>query len=255
MSPIIIALVLILIFNYIIFFIAYKQQSDHYTDFTYASSFFLAACYFFFSVGDYSWRKVFIFVMVGIWAIRLGFFLRSRVSSLGEDKRFEKIRPNFWRFFRFFTIQATAVWLVSLPFLIGFTKQMGSPNISVFEIIGGTMLVIGFLLETIADWQKNNFKNAEGNKNRFMNIGLFKKLRHPNYLGEILFWLGMFIFVSPWLSGWEWLSIISPIWIIFLLIFVSGIMRLEKIWKNKYAGNVEFQDYFKRSWRLIPYVY
>jgi len=256
MSTLLIALILILILNYAVFLIAYKKQTDHYTDITYAFSYLLAAAYFYFSVGDYSISKSFMFILIAIWAIRLGLFLRSRAIKMGEDKRFTHIRPNFGRFFRFFTIQGVGVWLISLPFIIGFQKDMSiTSSVPLIKFIAATIIIVGLIIEIIADHQKNSFRNNIENDGQFMNIGLFSYIRHPNYLGEIMFWTGMFLFVSPYLVGLEWLAIISPIFITVLLNFVSGINLLEKSSDKRYGHLASYNDYFKRTWRLIPFVY
>lgn len=256
MSPIIIALLLILALNYAIFLLAFKQQTDQYTDITYAFSFLLVACYFYFVGQDFTIAKTFLFLMIALWALRLGLFLKSRVSKMGDDKRFTHIRPNFWRFFRFFTIQGTAICLISLPFIIGFHKPLYEAGLaSPFFWLGGGLLVFGFIIEAIADHQKNIFKNEEQNKHVFIQHGLFKHIRHPNYLGEIMFWLGSFVFVFPYLSGIEYGSVISPIFIATLLVFISGINLLERSAKKQYGEMESYQDYFQRTWRLIPFIY
>lgn len=256
MSPIVIALLLILILNYAVFLLAYKQQTDHYTDITYAFSFVLVAAYFYVVNQEFTVAKTFLFVMVVLWGFRLGLFLRSRVGKLGEDKRFIKIRPYFWRFFRFFTIQGTAICLISLPFIIGFHKPLYADGIhSPFFWIGGALMVFGFLIEAIADYQKNAFKSKKGNGGKSFQQGLYTYIRHPNYSGEIMFWIGVFVFVLPYLAGIEYASVISPIFIILLLNFVSGINLLEKSSKKRYGDLPTYQAYFKRTWRLIPFVY
>jgi steroid 5-alpha reductase family enzyme len=122
-----------------------------------------------------------------------------------------------------------------------------------YAIIGVVIWLLGWIIESIADFQKFKFKQK--NPDSFFNGGLYSKVRHPNYLGEILVWIGIFIFTIPSLDGWAWLSIISPIWIVVLLVKISGIPLLEdKAWK-KYGDNPEFKKYLKNSWRLIPGLY
>ncbi|MEM2138691.1 MAG: DUF1295 domain-containing protein, partial [Candidatus Woesearchaeota archaeon] len=75
--------------------------------------------------------------------------------------------------------------------------------------------------------------------------------RHPNYFGEILCWLGIFIFTSPALKGILWLTIISPIFITFLLLFISGIPILEKNADRRYGHLKEYQEYKRKTSLLI----
>lgn len=256
MSSIIIASSFVLLFNYAIFTLAYKQQTDHYTDITYAFSFVLVAAYLFISGQDFSLPKTFLLVMIVLWGLRLGIFLRARVKKMGNDGRFTEIRPYFIKFFKFFTLQGTAICLISLPFMIGFQKNLYVNGFNIpFFWIGSVMMVSGLLVESISDYQKNSFKSKPDNSSLFFSKGLFTHIRHPNYLGEIMFWTGIFIYVHPYLSGFEHASIISPISITFLLIKVTGIKLLEEKAQLKYGDMPEYHDYINQTWRLIPFLY
>lgn len=112
---------------------------------------------------------------------------------------------------------------------------------------------LGWIIESVADWQKFIFKNS--GESGFIQTGLYSKVRHPNYLGEILVWIGIFWYVAPSFDGWMWWSIVSPLWVIILLIRVSGIPLIEKANINKYKSNPAFKNYVQRTWRLIPYFY
>lgn len=256
MSHLFIAFVLILVLNYAVFLIAYKQQTDQYTDIIYALSFLAVASNSFFSVRDFSMSKWFLFIMVALWSLRLGIYMRSRITTEGKDERFTDIRPYFGRFFRFFTIQSIGICLISLPVIIGFQKEL-YPNSQYSWIkFGGTILIIaGFVIEAIADYQKSIFRRNENNDQHFIDSGLYAYIRYPNYLGEIMFWAGVFFFVSPFLAGFEFLSIISPIFISILLIYVSGIRLLEISSRNNYGHLAAYDEYFKKTWRLIPFIY
>jgi steroid 5-alpha reductase family enzyme len=90
------------------------------------------------------------------------------------------------------------------------------------------------------------FIKRKQNKSDIMQTGLWKYTRHPNYFGEVLVWWGIFIIVLPLQYG-PW-TIISPIIISYLLLYVSGIPMLE----SKYAHNLAFQDYKKRTSAFFP---
>lgn len=100
--------------------------------------------------------------------------------------------------------------------------------------------------------KKYTFKNNSQNESKWTNIGLWKYARHPNYFGEMTCWWGLFIFIVPYLSGPEYLSVIGPIFITFLPLFVSGIPPLERAYKEKYNGNAEYQKYRNSIHLLIP---
>ncbi len=123
---------------------------------------------------------------------------------------------------------------------------------SIFTIIGLTLWFIGFIIESLADYQKYKFRNNPANKNKWVNIGLWHYSRHPNYFGEMLCWIGVFIFVMPVLSGWELLAILSPISIMISIVFFSGIPILEKLDHKKYGENPAYGAYLRNTPILIP---
>jgi steroid 5-alpha reductase family enzyme len=79
----------------------------------------------------------------------------------------------------------------------------------------------------VADAQKFNFKFDKENKGKFIQKGLWKYSRHPNYCGEVLVWLGISIFVLRSLQNWQYFTMISPVFVYLLLSKVSGVPLLE----------------------------
>lgn len=239
-----------LIINTAMFLIAFWKQTDKVTDITYSLTFIALASVGFFA-SEKSTVDIVILSLVVLWAIRLGGFLLSRVRSMGRDKRFDKMRPKFFNFLAFWMLQAISVFIVSLSFLFIFREVGKIPN-TIFYL-GVVLASLGLILETTADFQKNKFKNI--NKSSFMDKGVWKYIRHPNYLGEILFWLGIFTAGSTYLTNSIWIAFLGPVWIIILLTKLSGIPLLEKKWEKTYGTNPAFRVYQKKSWRLIPYLY
>ncbi len=101
-------------------------------------------------------------------------------------------------------------------------------SFDLYAIIGVIVWVIGFLFEAIADYQKSKWRANPANKGKFINVGLWSKSRHPNYFGEITIWVGIAIIALPVLRGWQFVSLISPLFVAFLLMKVSGVPILEK---------------------------
>ncbi|MEZ4592858.1 MAG: DUF1295 domain-containing protein [Chloroflexota bacterium] len=97
----------------------------------------------------------------------------------------------------------------------------------------------------MADNQKSAFKADPANKGKFINTGLWTKSRHPNYFGEIVLWLGVAIvaIAVPVLQGWQWVALISPLFVTLLLTRVSGIPMLEKRADEKWGGQPEYEQY------------
>jgi steroid 5-alpha reductase family enzyme len=103
----------------------------------------------------------------------------------------------------------------------------------------------------VADWQKFVFKNREKNRGLWIQSGLWNYSRHPNYFGEILLWWGIFLYVTPFIQGLYWISVIGPLFITFILLFVSGIPLLEKKYDKKYVKNEKYQKYKSSTSVLI----
>ena len=90
-------------------------------------------------------------------------------------------------------------------------------EIGFLTILGLSIWVVGFFVEVVADAQKKRFRSFPENSDNFITSGLWGYSRHPNYLGEIVLWLGIAIIAIPLLSGWQFLTLLSPVFVWFLL--------------------------------------
>ncbi|XP_075491973.1 uncharacterized protein LOC142530087 isoform X3 [Primulina tabacum] len=180
-----------------------------------------------------------------IWGLRLGLFLLMRILHWGEDRRFDEMRTNLGKLAVFWIFQAVWVWTVSLPVTIVNASDQ-NPSVQARDITGWIMWSIGIFVEATADQQKLLFKNAQENRGRWCNAGLWKYSRHPNYFGEILLWWGIFVAATPVLKKAEWLVIFGPIFLTLLLLFLSGFPLLEESADKKY-GNVSAYIHYKRT--------
>jgi len=114
------------------------------------------------------------------------------------------------------------------------------------------MWVVGFLIEVTADRQKRVFKRDTANAGKFINVGLWSWSRHPNYFGEILLWTGMAVLAIPVLSGGQWVTLISPVFVYLLLTRLSGIPTLTEKAQKKWGDDADYQAYLARTSLLIP---
>lgn len=196
-------------------------------------------------------RTVLLFVMVCAWAVRLGSFLVRRIHARGEDRRFRGIKTSFTRFLLAWTVQG--LW-VSFSLAAALAAMTSSLRIEPGPIALAGFLVwaIGFAIEIIADRQKSRFRDAPGNAGKFISTGLWAWSRHPNYFGEIILWIGVAILAAPALSGWQWLTLISPVFVIVLLIRISGIPMLEERADKTWGGQAAYEDYKARTPVLLP---
>ena len=258
-SPVFLSLLISVGFNLLVFLFAFKYQTDKLTDITYATTFgvIAIALLYLYSDMDHTYRLL-LCAMPVIWAIRLGAYLFRRVLIKGKDHRFDAFRHIWWRFGRFWIIQGTSIWVIALPYIVALsstTEQADAALQSIWLPIGVVVFLIGFLIETIADAQKFKFRSNPENEGKFMAEGLFKIVRFPNYTGEIIVWTGIFMACIPVLQGFEWATIISPIWIVGLLVGLSGIPFLERSNKKRYGHLESFQKYKKETKKLLPGIY
>ncbi|XP_071102209.1 uncharacterized protein [Haliotis cracherodii] len=192
--------------------------------------------------------------MVMAWACRLGMYLFTRILKDGKDRRFNNVRDKPGVFLAYWTIQGVWVMSTLLPVLMLNSKKEDKP-VSTRDYIGWALWALGFFFEAVGDYQKSAFRANPDNAGMFIKHGLWSLCRHPNYFGEILMWTGLYITSSKALSGFEHISVISPIFLSFLLTQVSGIPLLEKYASKKWGSNPQYQLYVKNTAKLVPYIW
>ena len=113
------------------------------------------------------------------------------------------------------------------------------------------MFIIGFGLEVTADMQKTRFRKNPENKEKFISTGLWAKSRHPNYLGEIILWLGVALMSMESLEGVEYITLISPLFVYMLLVYISGVRMLENSGQKKWGNLPEYKAYVENTPELF----
>lgn len=235
--------------NLIMFIPGYLFKTDKLTDLSYALTFIILTLASLI-LSEISALKIILFAMILIWGLRLGIFLYIRIRKIKYDKRFDGIRESFSKFLRFWVLQGLAVWVILIPTLY----FMNSDSNSVYWI-GLIIWAFGLTIESIADIQKFSFSQNTKNKDKFINIGLWKYSRHPNYFGEILCWVGIYFFVFSSLADLQKIiALASPVFIIILLLFVTGLPPLEKSADNKWGKQQDYKEYKRTTSILIPWI-
>lgn len=173
------------------------------------------------------------------------------MKKAGEDRRFRDIKESFLLFLQTWTLQCLWVTFSLSAALVVVTSQTRVP-IDIFTIIGFLVWLIGFCVEIIADRQKRIFRQEQANEGKFIQSGLWYWSRHSNYFGEIVLWLGVMIIALPILKGWNWVALISPIFITILLTRISGVPMLEEIADKRWGGEPEYENFKLKTSVLIP---
>ncbi|PWN96590.1 DUF1295-domain-containing protein [Tilletiopsis washingtonensis] len=235
------------------FAIAFGLQIDTITDFWSATNFGFLALLTLNLGAAYEARNIVATIFVLLWAVRLGGWQLFRLLQMGSDTRFDEMRSKPLSFAQFWAAQALWVWTVSLPLTI-----LNSPAVSRVEgnwggahvsfgtardIVGVILWAIGFGVEALADIQKYTFKQSKPPQGAITDKGLWGLCRRPNYFGEIVHWLGIYLLcISPASSpdisrrGHDALlgSVVSPLFTFCLLMFLSGVPLAEKPTQQKY---------------------
>lgn len=252
MEPIRIPLLISIGLNLTMFFPAYLLKTDKLTDISYALTFTIVSVYS--MLVHPTPLSITGCCMVCLWALRLGTYLMIRILNMGKDKRFNTIRYNPFKFLAFWLLQGITSLIVLLP-MIFLTHNKQANNLTYTAMIGCSIYLLGLLIETVADYQKYTFKRDPKHKGKWIEHGLWQYSRHPNYLGEIFVWIGIYVFAFPSLPyPYQLIGAISPIYIFLLLVFVSGIPRLERAADQKWGEKQSYQAYKRRTSVLVPFL-
>lgn len=237
--------------QWIVFIPAYLNRTEKYFDLTGSITYVSVMLMAVILSPERDFRSWLLAGLVAVWALRLGTFLFKRIKKAGEDRRFREIKESFPRFLQTWTIQGLWVTfsLAAALAVVTSTKRVG---LDIFLVIGLLVWLIGFGIEVIADRQKNQFRQDPDNEGKFIKSGLWSWSRHPNYFGEIVLWVGVLIIALPVLQGWQWVALISPIFITILLTRISGVPMLEKRADEKWGGQADYEAYKKETSVLIP---
>ena len=189
--------------------------------------------------------------LVAVWAARLGTFLFRRILSEGADRRFDEIKTSVVRFFAAWTLQGVWVCFTMGAALAAITSERSLP-LGVVGWVGLLIWIAGFGIEVVADQQKSRFRSRPENEGRWIDTGLWAWSRHPNYFGEIVLWIGVAVIALPVLQGWQYVTLLSPVFVTLLLTRVSGIPLLQQRAEEKWGGDPEYEAYKAATPVLVP---
>lgn len=200
---------------------------------------------------DTFYAQIITTIMVTVWGLRLAYHIGLRNLSKPEDARYQAMRKK-WRgptwlnaLLKVFLLQGILLFIVSIP-IVATASSKTVFNSDLWLTVGFAIWLTGFITEAVADFQLKKFITNKSNKGKIMQSGLWKYSRHPNYFGEVVLWWGVWV-VSMSINP-VWWSVLGPLTISILILFVSGVPLLEK----RYANNSEYQKYKKRTSGFVP---
>jgi steroid 5-alpha reductase family enzyme len=193
-----------------------------------------------------------VLAFVAFWALRLTFYLARRQRGAREDPRYVSImkgargrNETLYALRMIYALQGLLLWFVSMPLQwIAFHETM-----SALFVPGLVLVAIGAVFEATGDEQLRRFIANPANRGTTMNRGLWRYTRHPNYFGDSVVWCGFYVVACS--SGWGWLTILSPVAMIYLLTSLSGKPMLERKLATTRAGYDQYvattSSFFPRS--------
>jgi steroid 5-alpha reductase family enzyme len=237
--------------NWLAFIPSALARTEHYYDLVGGVTYIAVTAAAVLMSGELDLRAVLVAALVMTWSLRLATFLFLRISNSGSDSRFDDIKNRPLRFFMAWTLQGLWVLLTAATALAIISGGVREP-LGLIGIVGIAVWAVGFLIEIVADRQKSKFRTDPNNAGKFINVGLWAWSRHPNYFGEIVLWTGMAIVALPVLQGWQWATLISPVFVTLLLTRVSGIPLLTQKANQRWGGQDDFEEYMRKTPALIP---
>ena len=212
---------------------------------------FIAAWLIFINPEGNSVRQYLIFGLILFWAIRLtANWARGWNGLSHEDWRYQKIAAETGKMYwpvSFMGIHLMPTLFVFMGCLPLWFSLKSSETINLIDILASAITLAAIFIEWISDEQLRKFKTNSHNS-AFMRRGLWSMMRHPNYFGEILFWIGIYLFIPATKSKEGLWTAIGFIFMIVLFKFIS-IPLMDKRNVSKRPG---YEKYIKEVYSLIP---
>lgn len=248
-SIIITSILVVLIYMTLWWLYALILKRNDIADVAWGIGFIAITTVLFLQANHTNFKSYIVLIMIILWGGRLATHIGIRRRGKPEDMRYQAMRrewkyPILQSYTNVFLSQGFFMLLVATPIMLFFSSTPGTLNW--YNLIGLMIWVVGFVFESISDYQLAQFIKNPKNKGKIMRYGLWRYTRHPNYFGEISLWWGFYIFTL--FTPFWYIGLIGPIAITFLIIGVSGIPMLEK----RYKGNKDYEDYQKTTSAFFP---
>ncbi len=222
-------------------------------DIIWGTAFIVITSFFYLNSGGNAVRKIVVLTLITLWGLRLSIHIFLRNRGKGEDFRYAAFRKNagprrYWwySFFQVFLLQGLMCTFISAP-LLGAMFYQDHPFPGIFDIAGILFWMIGFIFESVGDYQLKKFKSDSSNKGKLLTSGLWRYTRHPNYFGDSVVWWG-FALLS--IGGGSYLPVYGSILVTFLLLKISGVKLLEKTMISEKPG---YREYIQSTRSFFPW--
>jgi steroid 5-alpha reductase family enzyme len=237
----------------LLWLVSIKIKNVSIIDAYWGTGFIILNGFYLFYSGNINPQTVLVFSLLAVWGIRLSLYLLWRNWGKGEDYRYQQFRMDYgperywwFSFFQVFLLQGSLVVVVSLPVLATIFYST-STSLSIYDYIVSAIWMVGFFFESVADYQLTQFKRRKPEKGQILNHGLWKYSRHPNYFGNAVIWwaFGFFAIING-----QYLTLIGPLIMNWLLLKVSGVSMLERTLVNT---KPKYEEYSRTTNAFIPW--
>ena len=191
-----------------------------------------------------------------LWGVRLGLYIGIRNWG-GEDRRYARLRQHItdqgknyvlYSLRAVFGMQGIAMFICTLPLIVAIVSP--SPVTPGPLLWAGVALwIVGFLCESIADWQMARFRATRTEAGTVMDKGLWHYSRHPNYFGEMVVQWGLFLMACD-VGAAGYLTVVGPLLLSYVIIGPMGANLLERRLGKKNPG---YEDYIRRTSAFVPW--
>ena len=189
------------------------------------------------------------------YGIRLGGYLLIREMKSPAYKKV--LNPEMTRSKQMGMVPKVSIWiscalLYTLEVCPVFFRLQNGDGTNAAVMAGLIIMALGICLEIAADMQKSAAKKT--NPYRFVDTGLYRIVRCPNYLGELILWVGVLISGIGSLHGILQWGAAALGFILIVFIMFSGARRLEIRQDRNYGEDPDYQKYVKTVPILIPFI-
>lgn len=239
----------------LLWLISLKTKDATIADYWWGTGFATIAVFTYFTSADVGVesRRLLLMALTVIWGLRLAAYIYSRSRGKPEDHRYAAYRKMaganapFAMLRKVFAIQGLMMWITSIPIQVGMFL-LRPETLGIWAAIGAAVWLVGFVIETAADWHMTVFKRDPANKGKPLNRGLWRYSRHPNYFGDALVWWGLFLITCD--NPVALLFIFAPIRMHYRMAYRQSLKLLER---NIGATKPEYAEYVATTNRFYPW--
>jgi steroid 5-alpha reductase family enzyme len=247
-----IAAIALLAYMVCVYIYALFIKNNSIADIAYGGGFILVS-FVALMAGNKAQLSWFLFLLIVLWGVRLSTRIYMRNKGKPEDFRYAAWREKWkWAklrsFLQIFVLQGVIIYVISLPAILVMSRD-SLDIMPLYIFLGVCLWLTGFTIELVGDKQLDAFLKISPQKRptKYIESGLWRYTRHPNYFGEAVLWWGIAFFALGALPSAPYVFI-SPILITYLLLFVSGVPLLEKRWE----GDKDWATYKSKTSMFFP---